>query len=308
MLRFEQVTYKHFGSCYRLSNDQIELLITAEVGPRIIRFGFVGGDNEFAEVDFTLEIPDQGTWRLYGGHRLWHAPEDMVRTYLPDNKPVQITEHTSFIRVTQPIEPGSGIKKEFDVSLAPDKAMAKVVHRLHNQNVWSVELAPWALSAMNSGGVCIVPLGQRNEVTPGELPATPTITLWDYTDMSDSRFSWGRKYILVTQDPGNSVPQKLGAMVTDGWAAYARKGHLFIKTVDFVEDAVYPDRGCSVEIFLNNEMLELETLGPLKHLEPGVSLEHIETWYLYWDIPMPASEDDVETMIFPLVKNLTAPS
>ena len=51
MSRYEVVSYKHYGRCYRMFNDKIELLITAELGPRIIRFGFIGGENEFAEVD-----------------------------------------------------------------------------------------------------------------------------------------------------------------------------------------------------------------------------------------------------------------
>ena len=96
MSRFQVVSYKHYGRCYRLFNDQIEMLTTAELGPRIIRFRFVGGENEFAEVDLSLAIPGHGTWRLYGGHRLWHAPEDMIRTYIPDSEPVEFSEHADF--------------------------------------------------------------------------------------------------------------------------------------------------------------------------------------------------------------------
>ena len=55
MLHFERITYKHFGNCYRLSNDQIELLITSEIGPRIVRFGFICNENEFAEVGICLD-------------------------------------------------------------------------------------------------------------------------------------------------------------------------------------------------------------------------------------------------------------
>jgi hypothetical protein len=42
----------------------------------------------------------------------------------------------------------------------------------------------------------------------------------------------------------------------------------------------YPDFGCSVEIFTNAAMLEVETLGPLTTLEPGSAVEHIEQWSL----------------------------
>jgi hypothetical protein len=33
-----------------------------------------------------------------------------------------------------------------------------------------------------------------------------------------------------------------------------------------------------VEVYVKDSCLELETLGPLTHLEPGESLTHQETW------------------------------
>ena len=37
----ERVEYGGWANCYRLHNDVVELIVTADVGPRIIRFGFV---------------------------------------------------------------------------------------------------------------------------------------------------------------------------------------------------------------------------------------------------------------------------
>ncbi len=306
MSRYEVVSYRHYGRCYRLFNDQIELLITAELGPRIIRFGFIGGENEFAEVDLSIAIPGHGTWRLYGGHRFWHAPEDMIRTYIPDGNPVEFSTRDDFLRVRQPIQPETGIEKELDISLASETAAVTVVHRLRNRNLWPVELGAWALSAMKSGGACIVPLPERKAPSPGQLPAISTITIWQYSDMSDRRFGWGQKYITVKQDPAYAAPQKIGALAPDGWAAYARDGHLFVKTFDFVPGAIYPDGCCSLEIFLNHEMLELETLGPLTRLDPGECIEHKETWHLYHGISAPASESDIDETILPIVRQLKA--
>ena len=53
MQQIEENAYKYFGRCYRLCNDQVDLLFTGEIGPRIIRVGFIGAQNEFAEVDFS---------------------------------------------------------------------------------------------------------------------------------------------------------------------------------------------------------------------------------------------------------------
>ena len=302
MQQIEQITYKHFGRCYRLCNDQVDLLVTGEFGPRIIRFGFIGAENEFAEVDFSLAIPGHGTWRLHGGHRFWHAPEDMIRTYIPDDEPVRVEEHGDFIRVRQPVQQRSGIEKELDISLAQDRPSANVVHRLRNHNLWTVDLAPWALSAMRDSGTCIIPLPGRQVPAPGELPEISTIALWQFSDMSDSRFSWSRNYIRIRHDRFEDAPQKIGALVSDGWAAYLRQGNLFLKTFDYVEGASYPDRGCSVEVFFNDEFLELETLGPLTRLAPGASIEHRESWQLFRDMPPVESDDDVSDSILPIVE------
>ncbi len=48
-VKVEKTEYKGWRNCYRVSNGEVELIITADVGPRIIRFGFPGGQNLFKE-------------------------------------------------------------------------------------------------------------------------------------------------------------------------------------------------------------------------------------------------------------------
>ncbi len=70
--------YKGWQNCYRMTNGQIELIATTDVGPRIIRFAFVGEDNIFGENPDQVGKTGGEEWRIYGGHRLWHA--QTVRT------------------------------------------------------------------------------------------------------------------------------------------------------------------------------------------------------------------------------------
>jgi hypothetical protein len=288
-------------NCYRLANSQIELIVTADVGPRIIHFGFVGGENEFGVFPEQLGLTGDGEWHSYGGHRFWHAPEAIPRTYYPDNVPVQVIEQPEGLRVVQPIEPSTAIQKEIDLWMAPDEAHVRVTHRLRNRSPWALEMAPWALTVMAPGGVAIVPLPPRGPHSPQYMLPTSTLTFWPYTDPADPRFIWGSKYVMLRQDPALPVARKLGASVPDGWTAYARGGHLFVKRFRYDSRAVYPDFGCCVEIFTNAEILELETLGPLARLAPGESAEHVEDWYLYAGVPVPANDADVETQALPLV-------
>lgn len=297
----EKINYRGWPNCYRLSNDLVDLIVTTDVGPRIIRFGFVGEDNEFKEYEDMVGKTGGDEWRLYGGHRLWHAPEEQPRTYYPDNSPVAVEEHSDFVRVIQPTETTTGIQKEMDIRLLPDEAHAEVTHRLRNDNLWTVELAVWALTVMAQGGRAIIPLPPRGSHEESLLP-TNIMTLWAYTDLADPRWTWGTRYVMLRQDPAAEKPQKIGLMVPDGWVAYARDGHLFIKKFSYVPGGHYPDFGCSVETFTNADMLEAETLTPLVHLEPGATVEHVEHWLLFRDVPMPQDDADVDAHVLPRVE------
>jgi hypothetical protein len=296
-----KVVYKGWKNCCRISNGKIELIVTTDVGPRVIRFGFVGGPNLFKEYAAQLGLRGGKKWRIYGGHRLWHAPEAEPRTYFPDNFPVTMQKRGSVVRFIQPVETTTGIAKEIDVKLVGGNCV-ELVHRLRNAGHWPVELAPWALSVMAPGGTAIIPLPKRGSHPEDLLPGN-LLTVWLYTDMTDPRWAWGRKYILLRQDPSPTVkPQKLGALVPDGWAAYALDDQLFVKKFACVSGADYADFGCNFETFTNNEMLELESLGPFIKLEPGQSVEHRETWLLFSSVASPKNDRDVDRHVWTKVR------
>ncbi len=296
----ETINFGGWPNSRRISNGVVEVVATTDVGPRLVRFGFVGGPNEFHEIPEMQGLTGGGAWRMYGGHRFWRAPEDVGYTYLPDNDPVQAETLPDGLRLTQPAEAASGLQKEIELKLWSGAARVRVTHRLRNHGAAAVALAPWALSVMAAGGAAIIPLPPRGPHAGNLLPAS-RLVLWAYTDMSDPRWTWGQQYILLRQDPAAPTLQKVGASVPAGWAAYARAGHLFVKRFAYVPGAAYPDLGCSVETFTDASFLELETLGPLVSLAPGEAVEHVEDWSLFDHVPMPRSDVDVEAWVLPRV-------
>ncbi|MBE2272293.1 MAG: hypothetical protein IAE80_28925 [Anaerolinea sp.] len=300
-MNIERLSYRGLPTCYRLSNGVIDAIITGDLGTRIIRFGFVGERNEFFESD-PLEVPaNKSVWQLYGGHRLWHAPEQAGRTDLPDNQPITVEDHGEFVRVIQPLEDATGIAKSMDITLGADSASLRIVHRLRNQGVWDVRLAVWALSVMNSGGMAIIPLPPRASHDEVLLP-TSSLALWAYTDLSDPRWRFGAKYLYLKQDRNFAIPQKIGALVPNGWAAYFNDHHLFVKQFSAPPPIPHVDFGSNVEVFTNDFMLEVETLSPLVTLPPGGSAEHVEHWTLARDIPTISSDEDVDQFVLPLTQ------
>lgn len=297
----EKVSYAGWPNCYRVSNGKVELVATTDVGPRVIRFGFVNEENEFKEYKDQLGKVGGDDWRIYGGHRLWHAPEAKPRTYWPDNTAVEVVKQPNGLRLIQSVERTTGIQKEIDLTLDPISTRVRIVHRLRNMGPWPIELAPWTLTVMEVGGKVIIPQPPYKSHDEELLPLR-SLAIWGYTNMHDPRYVWGSKYIVLSQDPSAKEPTKIGAGVREGWVAYWRNGHLFVKRFEFQNGASYPDFGCSVESFTNAEMIELETLGPMNLLQPGSIVEYVEEWYLFKGVGTVSDEDSIDKFVLPLVK------
>jgi hypothetical protein len=95
MISIKEVPYKNFGKCLSISNEKLELLVTVDIGPRIIKCNLVGKENlMFNDVERKIshdvsELFGEGkTWFIYGGHRIWLSPEKLPDTYYPDNEKV----------------------------------------------------------------------------------------------------------------------------------------------------------------------------------------------------------------------------
>lgn len=297
----EKVPYGGWDRCWRVTNGEVELIVTADVGPRIIRFGFVGGQNLFKEYAETVGKSGEPEWQLRGGHRLWIGPEDRTRTYAPDNDPVEVEVHRDVLVATQPVEELTGIQKQIEVRLAETGSGVDVLHRMTNRRAEPIELAPWSISMMAQGGVGITGFPPRG-THPEMLEPTNTLTMWAFTDLADPRWTFMKKYLALKQDPQNPAPQKLGHFNVHTWGAYLLGSELFIKRYRAIPGLTYPDMNCSFEIFTRDDMLELETLGPMETLGEGESLLHVEHWTLHRDVTIPILSGDVlDRTLLPLL-------
>lgn len=296
----ENFKYGGWENCIRLTNEETEVIITTDVGPRIIRFGFIGDQNLFGEMKEQQGKLGGNEWVLYGGHRFWHSPEVMPRTYFPDNNPVNYEWNGKTLKLVQDIENTTGMQKEIEVTPGQVNNHIKVLHRLINKNVWEIELAPWAITVMAKNGRAIIPQEPYRTGEGSLLPVRPLV-LWPYTEMSDPRFTWGKRFIQLKQDPEAKTAQKIGVLNTLGWAAYYLNEQLFIKRYRFDPETHYPDFGANTEIYTNPDVLEIETLGSMKRLPPGGSTEHAENWFLF-KMKLNEDEEFLESKLISIVK------
>lgn len=289
-IRIEKISYQGWPNSYRITNSEVELVVTSDIGPRIIRFGFVGGQNLFKEYSEMLGKSGEKEWMIRGGHRLWAAPEDQTLTYALDNGPVKIEIRGDILEVTQPVEQTTGLQKQIIVKMAATGANVEIVHRIKNTNPWAIEFAPWALTVMAPGGVGITGFPPRGK-HPDILPPTNPLVMWAYTDFSDKRWQYTKKYLALHQDAKATEPQKIGLFNENTWGAYLLGSDLFLKRYQADPAKTYPDFGCSFQTFTDADMLELETLGPLTKVAPGASVEHVERWSLHKNVRISAWTD-----------------
>ena len=282
MYKAEKITYSDLTNCIRLTNGEIEIIVTTEVGPRILHYSFVGGENVLglhpqAELETAL-----GVFKPYGGHRLWIAPENMPNSYAPDNSPVEyeFDEANNSIHLTQALEPVTKTRKEMIIT--PEKSGTGVFinHRVTNCGEAAIEIAPWALTIMRGGGEALIPNEPFAPYGGETLLPVRNLSLWSYTDLSDPRWKFDSRFIRLRTDAEISEPQKIGVLNRQGWAAYNWKNLQFTKRFEFIEEAVYPDMNSNTELYVAGDFIEVESLAPLAELAPGESTEYAERWEL----------------------------
>jgi hypothetical protein len=306
----EVVEYRGWKTNLKLGNAHAELIVTLDVGPRVICYRLPNGFNVMKNYESMMGGTGEDEWQIRGGHRFWLAPEDLTRTYFADNRPVkweQVGPHA--VRFTPPPETEYGVQKVMTLELEEASSRVKVTLTVTNIGKEPTELAPWGPTVMAAGGVEVIPLPAKynhpghvsNAKSPADFGPNQELVLWPYFDFADTRWTFGAKYLFLRQDV-NKGPTKIGLAHREGWVGYVNSGTLFVKRFDYREGAVYPDRGTRYQTFSNEDMLEMETVGELVTLKPGEAASLVESWQLYGGVPDVRTEADVEKYVLPLVK------
>ena len=308
-MAIERVEYKGWPNAVKLSNPDIELVATLDVGPRVISLKLPGEANVFKNYDEMMGGTKEPEWQIRGGHRFWLAPEDLTRTYFPDNRPVELTTEGDFaITLTPPPETEYGVQKVMRLAIAPAGTAVSVRLTVTNVGDRPTTLAPWGPTVMAPGGVEILPQPPhaphpghpKNAKSPADFAPSQELILWPYFRFTDPRWAFGDRFILLRQDAAMG-PTKIGLAHRVGWVAYLNAGTLFVKRFDYREGATYPDRGTRYQTFSNEDMLEMETCGELVTLQPGSSATLVEVWELHGGVGEVRTEADVEREVLPRI-------
>lgn len=265
-----------WGHVVFLSDGATEVAAALDYGIRVVHLSRTGMENLFYRQpdDLSDGLTTPEGWRIFGGHRFWTAPESN-QSYYPDSDPVACQVLPDGALLTQKTDPWTGLEKQVSVRLRED-GRVQVEHRLTNRSGAPVTAAAWGVSTLRPGGEAVVPLP---DVTP-ESEFTPhrVLAFWNNTSLADPRLRLGRRGIAVRHDPTVKEYFKIGVYSETGSVRFRNLGQTLEVTFEPSPLTECEDLGCNVEIYADPFILEVETLGARRTLEPGQSVSHTEFW------------------------------
>lgn len=304
-MSLETIPYMGLPNCIKISNGSVDLIATTDIGPRILFYGTAGGANLLALFPDSSKETALGTWKPYGGHRLWVWPEVFPATYAPDNSPVEHhAEGDLGLVLRQPVD-AAGIEKQIRINLSANGTGVTLEQTVTSYNLWPIDIAAWAISVVACGTAIVprVPFQTHNEY----VTVTQPLAICAFTDLQDPRFRLGMRYIRLGADPRLPHSQKFGLRNKQEWCAHLVDDTLFVKRFAHEERAEYPDYGVNNEVYVEGGYMEVELLGPRRVVAPGESLTLVEHWHLFEGVGVKAEEPDENLLhkaIDPIIRSL----
>ena len=263
-----------WGKVLWITTDFAEVGIALDFGIRVVHLSCPGMENLCYEqpADLSDGCATAAGWKVYGGHRLWFAPES-DQTYYPDNDPVTYRIDGNCVFVEQKTEPWTGLKKLLQLTFR--EGTVDVENIFINDSDNQITGASWGVNTLSGGTVTVDFTGTK----PGDYTPRRAISLWADTNVHDKRVQFDRNSLTATHLPLADY-FKMGLYCPQGTAVYENKGQQFTLTFRAEGPENHPDNGCNFELYLGKYFMELETLGVTRVLRPGEAASHTETWKL----------------------------
>ena len=285
-----------------MENGLITVAVTPVIGARVMQYDLGGHPSIYAnpaEFGKTYTPTNSSPWHNYGGYKNWPAPQERWGWPPPATLDFGVYEaeilmnspDSSVVYTKGPAETLTkwsamkGLKFDRRLTIYKGSSRVRVDQILINQSDREMEWGVWDITQ------CVV-----NH--PGEEDWSQ---FWVYFPIrKESKF--GEKGFWVMSG-GEDNPQwkpnvaegisavqylhnksaKIGADSDGGWISYVdeRDGYTYAKRFAYFEEATYPDKGSSVEVYTSDGLpyLEVEVLSPIVPLSPGESYTFTEDWY-----------------------------
>lgn len=220
-----------------------------------------------------------GDWISYGGDWLWSSLQS-TWPFLSAGELVPPDRNTHWETISRSAESvtlesapirslGIRMRRTFTINSAARKLVIEnrvTRQTAHPQSVhlWSVTQLPRPeyvlldLAWQPTGVPAVVEISRPNRVLPEHCTRLGNAVRFDYTRAPEHA--------------------KIGTL--GGWIAAVYPNGTLLQRIDFHPGECYPELS-SVQVYSNQEFLELELLSPNRHLRPGESLQSRVEWEWY---------------------------
>lgn len=266
-------TTQRWGKVLWLWDEHAEVGVALEFGIRVVHLSCPGMENLYyvQPGDLSDNFTTEKGWRLYGGHRLWLAPES-TGSYCPDNAPVSYTVEGNSVLVVQDPDPWLLLRKCLRITFTG--GTVRLDHSIENLSGETRTGASWGVNTLDGGGVAEICFGGERGYNPKRV-----VSLWGHTNLHDPRLHFTADS-LTAQHIAMDGYLKLGIYSNSGRAVLRNKGQQLTIAFDAEPLECYMDNGCNFELYLCRQFMELETLGVRTEMGPGESACHTEVWQL----------------------------
>lgn len=284
--------------CLKLNNGLVMVVVVPDLGGRVMEYRLGGHPFLWANVPQISafdESAGDGTWRNWGGYKVWPAPQDRWNGP-PDPGDSQL-DSGKYTGAFQPADNGAqaivvesppdpevtGLKYRRVVKCYPgisrvtvEQTMTNISNQPVTWSIWDVTQVPGALeqdAKFSREARVYFPLAKKSRFNRGFT-----------TLLAGGEAQWKPDTdsgIMTVEYQG--AEGKIGADSTAGWVAYVDDKHdyAYVKQFNVDANAEYPDGGCTVEVYTSGDLpyMEVEVLSPLVTLQPGESFTFAEDWY-----------------------------
>ena len=293
----DRITYFGYENCILLENAQTRVVLTESAG-RILEYSHKGPNAIYLDPIQEGETFAEGqpTFGPTGG-RLDIGPEMTIPTHpnlwLGQWESV-ITGPRSARLISKKDEP-TGVQLIRDFVLDEHSTHLSVTQTIKNISDSEKHWGHWSRTFGTGGGIVLVPLTPESRFPDNYIMYGPGPVINYHPKDPNIRVRDNFLEVLTTP-----LRAKLGMDSQAGWFAYLDKNDLlWVKRYP-----VYPDRpygelaGLTISIwYYQDQMCELEPIGPKENILPGGEASFTEDWWLLpYTYPKDGSDVDLQAI------------
>ncbi len=268
--------YKGWPDARLISNGRVWAAIVPSLG-RVMQFGFVNDEGVLWENPRLMgQAMTAQPWDVpgsFGGDKTWPAPQSAWNWPPPDvfdREAVSVREVPGGLLLASDLSPRFGIRTERRIEMEPGQPVMRITTTYHKLQGEPVDLSVWVITQAKVPEFVQLPIPKDSRFPEGYSRQST---------LPDGLVSREHDQLRFRRDPQES--HKIGNDA-DRVIWYGRNVTLTIESPRLAE-ATYPDQGCSMEVYTNGgvaEYVELETLGPIRHLVVGDSVSAVNRYRL----------------------------